>query len=93
MSCATSNIVCLLYRVLILQVFSLASLTVEEFPRLMGLLKVTFLPKSVVGCLEIAKMLMGDSDQTKEFNYSSQEMTDLVQCGTLVLPFFSAQVN
>lgn len=78
------------------KVFASATVTAEEFPRLLTLLQFTFLPKSTQGQLEIATMVtrMADLDQTKEFDYASVEMTDrLIQCATQVMPYFSSQVK
>lgn len=78
------------------KVFASATVTAEEFPRLLSLLQHTFLPKSTQGQLEIATMVtrMADLDQTKEFDYASVEMTDrLIQCATQVIPYFSGQVK
>jgi len=78
------------------KVFASATVTAEEFPRLLNILNNTFLPKSSQGKLEIASMVtkMADLDIEKEFMYESSEMTDrLVQCATNVLPFFSPQIK
>jgi len=72
------------------------SVTGEEFPRLMALLNLTKLPTTVSGQLEMANMVMSmaELDQTQEFDYTSQELTDrLLQCAQHALPFFSAQVK
>jgi len=72
------------------------SVTGEEFPRLMALLQLTKLPSSVAGQLEMANMVMSmaELDTTKEFDYTSQELTDrLLQCAQHALPFFSTSVK
>lgn len=79
------------------KVFSSAqTVTGDEFPRLMSLLQLTKLPSTVSGQLEMANMVisMAELDQTKEFDYTSQELTDrLLQCAQQALPYFSTQVK
>lgn len=77
------------------KVFSSASVTGEEFPRLMAILQMTYLPKSTAGQTEIATMVttMANLDMAKDFDYSSPEATDrLLQCATHALPYFSKAV-
>jgi len=72
------------------------SVTGDEFPRLMSLLQLTKLPSTVSGQLEMANMVisMAELDQTKEFDYTSVELTDrLLQCAQHALPYFSSQVK
>jgi len=72
------------------------SVTGDEFPRLMALLQLTKLPSTVSGQLEMANMVisMAELDQTKEFDYTSVELTDrLLQCAQQALPYFSTQVK
>jgi len=77
------------------KVFASATVTGEEFPRLMAILNMTYLPKSTAGQTEMATMVttMADLDMSKEFDYSSAEAMDrLLQCATHALPYFSASV-
>lgn len=77
------------------KVFASATVTGEEFPRLMAILQMTYLPKTTAGQTEIATMVttMAGLDMTKDFDYSSPEATDrLLQCATHALPYFSAAV-
>jgi len=78
------------------KVFASATVTGDEFPRLMAILQMTYLPKSTVGQTEIATMVttMADLDMAKDFDYSSPEAIDrLLQCATHALPYFSASVS
>jgi len=77
------------------KVFASATVTGEEFPRLMAILNMTYLPKSTAGQTEMATMVttMADLDMTKDFDYASAEAMDrLLQCATHALPYFSASV-
>merc|ERR1719285_841099 len=77
------------------KVFASATVTGEEFPRLMAILNMTYLPKSTAGQTEMATMVttMADLDMSKDFDYSSAEAMDrLLQCATHALPYFSASV-
>merc|ERR1719507_2613822 len=77
------------------KVFASATVTGEEFPRLMAILNMTYLPKSTAGQTEMATMVttMADLDMSKDFDYASAEAMDrLLQCATHALPYFSASV-
>ena len=81
------------------KVFASGSVTAEEFPKLLSILQMTFLPKSTTGQNELVSMItkMADLDQESEveFDYTSTEAVDrLIQCAnqvdlTNILVFFS----
>ena len=72
------------------KVFASGSVTTEEFPKLLSILQMTFLPKSTTGQAELVNMItkMADLDQeseTVDFDYSSTETVDrLIQCANQV---------
>ena len=71
------------------KVFASGSVTAEEFPKLLSILQMTFLPKSTTGQAELVNMItkMADLDQESEvdFDYSSTEAVDrLIQCANQV---------
>ena len=71
------------------KVFASGSVTAEEFPKLISILQMTFLPKSTTGQNELVSMIikMADLDQESEveFDYSSSEAVDrLIQCANQV---------
>jgi len=75
------------------KVFASGNVTAEEFPRLLSILQMTFLPKSSTGQQEIVNMIikMADLESEEEFDYSSPEAVDrMIQCTTQALPYFSA---
>lgn len=80
------------------KVFASGSVTAEEFPKLLSILQMTFLPKSTTGQNELVSMItkMADLDRESEveFDYSSTEAVDrLIQCANQALPYFSASVK
>lgn len=81
------------------KVFASGSVTAEEFPKLLSILQMTFLPKSTTGQAELVNMItkMADLDQeseTVDFDYSSTEAVDrLIHCANQALPYFSATVK
>jgi len=78
------------------KVFASGSVTAEEFPRLVAILQLTFLPKSSQGQMEIVSMIrsMAALDTEQELDCSSSEAMDrLLQCATHALPYFSNQVK
>ena len=80
------------------KVFASGSVTAEEFPKLLSILQMTFLPKSPTGQNELVSMItkMADLDQETEaeFDYTSTEAVDrLIQCANQALPYFSATVK
>ena len=71
------------------KVFASGSVTAEEFPKLLSILQMTFLPKSTTGQNELVNMItkMADLDQEAEveFDYTSTEAVDrLIQCANQV---------
>ena len=72
------------------KVFASGSVTAEEFPKLLSILQMTFLPKSTTGQAELVNMItkMADLDQeseTVDFDYSSTEAVDrLIHCANQV---------
>jgi len=79
------------------KVFASGSVTAEEFPKLLSILQMTFLPKSTTGQAELVNMItkMADLDQESvDFDYSSTEAVDrLIHCANQALPYFSATVK
>jgi len=74
------------------KVFASGSVTAEEFPRLLSILQMTFLPKSSTGQMEIVNMItkMADLESEEEFDYTSTEALDrFIQCASHALPYFS----
>ena len=71
------------------KVFASGTVTAEEFPKLLSILQMTFLPKSTTGQNELVSMItkMADLDQESEveFDYTSTEAVDrLIQCANQV---------
>ena len=71
------------------KVFASGSVTAEEFPKLLSILQMTFLPKSTTGKAELVTMIskMADlgEDYEAEFDYTSTEALDrLIQCANQV---------
>jgi len=80
------------------KVFASGSVTAEEFPKLLSILQMTFLPKSTTGKAELVTMIskMADlgEDYEAEFDYTSTEALDrLIQCANQALPYFSTAVK
>ena len=76
------------------KVFASGNVTAEEFPRLLAILQMTFLPKTVVGQQEIVKMITKMADLQADFDFSSSEALDrLLQCASEAAPYFSSTVS
>jgi len=76
------------------KVFASGNVTAEEFPRLLSILEMTFLPKNVNGQQEIVDMISKMADLESEFDVSSGEAMDrLLQCVSQAAPFFSDKVK
>jgi len=76
------------------KVFASGNVTAEEFPRLLAILQMTFLPKNVAGQQEIVNMISKMADLESDFDFSSSEALDrLLQCATEAAPYFSSTVK
>lgn len=73
------------------KVFASGNVTAEEFPRLLTILQMTFLPKSPAGQQELVTMTTKMADlESALFDFSSSEHLDrFINCATQALPYFS----